>query len=110
MLCTSDEINAVIQDMPFSPEEIAAAEAANPDVEHLYVYLMDNAPECGEIEKLAAGYAGPDKLCAGRREIYLLCHQSIRDSKPAAALGKLGVPMTSRNWKTMNKLCEMLID
>jgi len=45
----------------------------------------------------------------GARVLYLLCGQSIRDSKLAAALGRLSVPLTARNWKTTKKICEMLV-
>ncbi|GIN85845.1 hypothetical protein J6TS2_22310 [Heyndrickxia sporothermodurans] len=38
------------------------------------------------------------------RDIYLLFHDSVRNSKLAINLQKLNVPMTMRNWKTMNKL------
>lgn len=107
-LRTKDELNTIINDLPFSTDEITAAEAVNPDVEHLYVYLLEEAFDCGEMERLIAQYKGTDKLCHIHREIYLLCHQSVRDSKLAVMLNKLGTPMTARNWKTINKLYEML--
>jgi uncharacterized protein (DUF1697 family) len=77
-------------------------------MEHLYVYLPEGMPEHREIEQLEAAHNGPDKLRAGHREIYMLCHQSVRDSKLAVALSKLDMPVTARNWKTIHKLCEML--
>jgi len=104
ILRTRDDVVDIISKLPFSPDELAAAEAANPDVEHLYVYLLDDAPPVEEIARLESGYSGPDKIVAARREIYLLCHQSVRDSKLAASLGTLGVPMTARNWKTVTRL------
>lgn len=38
------------------------------------------------------------------QEIYLLYRESVRDSKLANHLPKLDIPMTMRNWNTMNKL------
>ena len=107
-LRTKEEMTDIIRGLPFPPDEIAAAEAANPDVEHLYAYLLENAPDAEKIARLGSNDGGPDKIGAGRREVYLLCRQSVRDSKLAASLGTLGVPMTARNWKTINKLYQML--
>lgn len=108
ILRTGDEMIAIINDLPFSADEISAAEAADPDVEHLYVFFLEETMDCGEIDRLTAKYEGPDKLLYIRREIYLLCHHSVRDSKLAIMLGRLGTPMTARNWKTINKLSEIL--
>ena len=41
------------------------------------------------------------------REIYLYFRQSIRNSKLAVQLQKLGVPSTIRNWKTIKKLASL---
>lgn len=38
------------------------------------------------------------------RDVFLLFHHSIRDSKLANNLLKLGVSATVRNWKTISKL------
>ncbi len=101
---SENEISRIIEDIPFSSEEVAEAELANADVEHLYVYLF-SGPVCkDDIEKLCEKYNGPDLIQIHGREMYLLCHQSIRDSKLAILLGKVKTPVTVRNWKTMNKL------
>lgn len=41
------------------------------------------------------------------REIYFLFNDSVRNSKLATNLHKLGVPATMRNWRTMSKLVSM---
>lgn len=105
---TAVEMQAILSGLPFSAEEIEEAKAANNQVEHLYVYLADEDIPVQSVEKLVSDYTGPDMPRASGREVYLLCHQSVRDSKPAAALAKLGMPMTARNWKTMTKLCELI--
>ncbi len=102
------EWEAILARLPFSPEEIAAAEAAAPEVEHLYLYLLEEAAPGQALGALQAAYAGPDRLVGLGREIYFLCHQSVRDSKLAASLAKLNLPMTCRNWKTLNKIAEIL--
>ena len=108
ILRTKDEINAVIKQLPFSGEEIETAVSANPDVEHLYVYFTDNALADSTINALNASYGNPDRLALGKGGVYLLCYESVRDSKLAAALSKQNAAMTARNWKTLNKLFEMM--
>lgn len=108
ILRTGNEIAAIAEKPPFSAELVDAAIAANPNVEHVYIYFMDTMPSEEHIRALQAEYAGRDKLRIGVRELFLLCHESIRDSKLAAALSKLNTPMTARNWKTLNKLHLML--
>jgi uncharacterized protein (DUF1697 family) len=106
---SAEEISAIANARPFSQAELDAAAAANPGVEHAYVYFMDSAPPPAAVEALAAKHGGPDRLLAGAggRELHLLCHGSVRDSKLAAALAKLGTPMTARNWKTLDRLRAM---
>ncbi|MEH7490028.1 cytoplasmic protein, partial [Priestia megaterium] len=41
-----------------------------------------------------------EQCCIRGREIYLYLQQSIRHSMLSAQLQKVGVPGTSRNWKT----------
>ncbi|WP_250229312.1 DUF1697 domain-containing protein [Anaeropeptidivorans aminofermentans] len=103
-----DEISSLIEHLPFSQEEISEAEAADPTVEHLYVYFLENPPERSKIEALCKNCTDSDIIRTGKREIYLLCKQSIRKSKAAAQLSKLFMSSTARNWKTVNKLHEML--
>jgi len=102
VLRTKKEIEAVIDGLPFSETEIDDAIAANAEVEHLYFYFADGAPE------LAAAHEGEDKLVAGVGGVYLLCYESVRDSKAAMVLVKQEFPMTARNWKTLNGLFEMM--
>jgi uncharacterized protein (DUF1697 family) len=110
ILRAGDELIAIARALPFSAEEIEAAVRANSSVEHLYVYFMDSVPPAELLDTICAGYDGSDRLSVGMREVYLLCYESVRDSKLAVALTKLGVPMTARNWKTLNKLCVMVQD
>jgi uncharacterized protein (DUF1697 family) len=108
ILRSSAEIADMIKQLPFSNEEIAAAQALNPDIEHLYVFMLEHVPPETEIAKLCETYSGNDKLYTAKRELYLLCSGSIRDSKLAASLGKLSVTSTVRNWKTINKIDRLM--
>lgn len=104
VLRTADALAALIAALPFSPEEIAQAEAANPDVAHVYVYLSGTRIDPQAVEALQSAAGGPDRLAAGPREVYLLCRQSVRVSKPAVSLSKLGIPLTARNLNTLHSL------
>lgn len=108
ILRTGAELAAILAALPFSMAEIQQAQKQAPDVEHLYVYLADTALDQERIRQLCAGYDGEDKLFATEYEIYLLCSQSIRNSRLAAALTKLPQPLTARNLNTMGKLVAML--
>lgn len=100
-----EEIGALIDRLPFSAGEIEAAQAADPKVEHLYVYFLHQPPEPARFA--ACGEHG-DGLANGDRELYLLCRQSIRLSKTAACAAKAFASATVRNWKTVRKLYEMM--
>ena len=108
VLRTVREMAGIIESLPFSEREIEEASSSNPAVEHLYVYLMEGSDVGEQFDGLVRAYAGRDQMRLGTNEIYLLCHESIRDSKLAASLGKLKVSLTARNWKTINKLYEMM--
>ena len=102
------EIKAIVDALPFSKTEIEQAQNENPDVEHVYVYLANYTIDIEKISRWFASYSGKDKYIIIGREIYLLCFQSIRDSKLAAALMKPPQPLTSRNFKTIEKIALML--
>ncbi len=108
MLRNIHEIEAVLEEQPFSKEEITAAETANPEVEHLYIHFLEQPPEQTQMDLICKDYAGPDIIRLGRREVYLLCHQSIRTSKPAIRAAKVLPSATVRNWKTVSALYDML--
>lgn len=108
ILRNMEEIGFLIEQLPITPSQMLTAEAADPQVEHLYVFFLDKPAEQPQIEALCKDYDGPDLLLAGNRELYFLCHQSIRNSKLAVRLGKTFVFNTSRNWKTVCGIYDML--
>jgi uncharacterized protein (DUF1697 family) len=108
ILRTDTELEQIIQDCPFSEEEIVDAELANIEGESLYVSLLPNAPLQEKIGRLNSFQSVNDKFHIKNRDIYLLLRHSIRNSKLANNLQKLEIPSTTRNWKTMNKLCSLV--
>ncbi len=105
-----DEMRLLIERLPFTALEIAAARAADPQAQHLYVYFLDHTPKQMQIDTICRECAGEDILRTGKRELYLLCRQSIRKSKLAACITKVFDSATARNWKTVNQLYAMMRD
>jgi len=101
------EIESIVDSLPFRDAEIEQAQNENPDVEHIYIYLSNDTIDIEKVNRLCASYSGKDRFQIMDCEIYLLCFQSIRDSKLAAMLTKLPQPLTSRNFKTMEKISLM---
>jgi uncharacterized protein (DUF1697 family) len=104
----AEEWKYLIEQLPFTNEEVMEAEAADPQVEHLYVYFLDDFPEQTAIDAIRKDYTGTDKIRAGRKELYFLCSQSVRNSKLAVRISKEFESATVRNWKTVSKLYDML--
>ncbi|MGE6256745.1 DUF1697 domain-containing protein [Heyndrickxia sporothermodurans] len=103
ILRTAVELQSILEQCPFSREEIAEAEALDQG-ESLYVALLLNTPEQEHLNKLSEFRNKKEQYVIQERDIYLIFHDSVRNSKLAINLQKLNVPMTMRNWKTMNKL------
>ncbi|MDP4084581.1 MAG: DUF1697 domain-containing protein [Bacillota bacterium] len=102
ILRTALELERIIQNCPFSEEK--RLEAASSKVETFYVSLLLNSPTREAVEQLSAFQSDSDELLIQDREVYLLLHDGIRNSKLANNLYKLNVSSTMRNWKTINKI------
>lgn len=107
VLRSADELAQLIQNCPFTEKEIHEAEAANTEGESLYIALLQKAPSKEKTETLNKYITADDAYRISNRDIYLLLKHSIRNSKLAGALDKLGVPLTVRNWNTIQKLDEL---
>jgi Uncharacterized protein conserved in bacteria len=105
ILRTAVELQTALDGCPFSKKEIQEAES--PDYETLYLALLPNVPLPEKLAILDTYGATEDQYKIIGRDIYLLFHQSIRDSKLAGNLNRLGVESTVRNFKTINKLAEL---
>ncbi len=108
LIRTIGEIQFLIEQLPFTLDEIAATKTADPHAEHLYVYFLENPPELTNLVLATEDCLDGDLLRAGKREICLLCHHSIRKSKVAARLSKAYDAATVRNWNTVCKIDTLL--
>lgn len=108
ILRTGDEVEQLIKQLPFTREEIMDAEARNTEGESLYVSLHTHAPATQKIDALGIYANDGDRFRVQGRDVYLLFGRSVRNAKLANHLHKLDVPGTTRNWKTMTKLWELV--
>lgn len=109
ILRTADEIKKVANNCPFSKEEISAAEATA-EGESLYVSFLARNPSLEGIEKLSTFKSPSEEYRVEGRDVYLLFGHSIRNSKLANNLQKIDVSVTTRNWKTINKLVALITE
>ena len=99
---TAAEMNSVLATNPFLKEK-------GIDAARLHVTFLQQAPAKSAVEALAKIKAGPDRFRWLGSEIYLHCPEGYGRSKLAnTAIEKvLGMRATTRNWKTIGKLCAM---
>lgn len=109
ILRTAEELERIIHNCPFSKEAVLEAEASSKG-ESLYVSLLTNSPSPEKIQVLDAYSDENNEYRAQGRDIFLLFHNSIRNSKLANNLQRVDVPGTVRNWKTINKLATLSKD
>lgn len=108
VLRTASQLNTILRDCPFSEEMIAKA-VASAVGECLYVAMLGETPTQEKIEQLRGYQSEQEKFAICEQNIYLLFYQSVRNAKLARQIEKLGVTVTVRNWKTMNKLNTMAV-
>ena len=106
VLRTTAELNAVIRNRPFTGDEIRAAEALGQG-ESFYVAFLNSPPSPETVASVDVYKNEAEKYHIAGRDVYLLFHGSIRDSKLAANLYRLGAPCTTRNWRTVHKLSDL---
>ncbi len=97
VLRTREQLQALVSALPFTEDQVEAARACDPEVEHLYVALLNEPPA------LACMDAPGEALRVVGRDAYLLLDHSVRFSKLAARPGD----GTTRNWNTILKLHQL---
>lgn len=97
ILRTLQELELMIQNCPFPEGESA----------EVYVSLLMDVPSKDNIDKLSAYRSENEDYRILGRDLFLLLHHGIRDSKLINNLQKLDVSSTVRNWKTINKLINL---
>ncbi|MET1248931.1 DUF1697 domain-containing protein [Sporolactobacillus sp. STCC-11] len=103
MMRSKVEWDRIARNCPFAEAEIARAKETAVG-ECLYVSMLDSAPDPEKVMLLSESDFGTDRYQIVGRNVYLLFHHSIRNSKLALRVEKLGTYCTTRNWKTIDKL------
>jgi uncharacterized protein (DUF1697 family) len=100
VLRTKEELEKILHDCPYDAESLKEGES-------LHFAFLNELPSPEKIMQLENFDYGVDEYQLRGKTIYLYLRQSIRDSKLAVQLSKLGVPATVRNWNTTNKLANL---
>lgn len=108
MLRSAGEMSRIVEGLPFSPAEISAAEAVDPRVVHLYACFLSMPFEDAQGAPFRTLNFPGERLREEGATLYLLLERSIRESKLVAAIAKAQPDSTIRNWKTVQKLAQML--
>lgn len=100
---TKEELINIISNNPLLME-------VNIEIDKLHVTLLISKPEEAIIESLELKKEENEKYIIQGREIYLYCPNGYGNTKLNNAIleKKLKIAATTRNWKTMNKLLDMI--
>jgi uncharacterized protein (DUF1697 family) len=99
-----------------SAKELSDVIARNPltslpgvAVDKLHVTFLSGPAPKGALEQLLPLAAGPERVEIVGREVYLYCPNGYGRTKLSNTTieKKLGLPATTRNWKTVNTLLAM---
>ena len=100
---TAEEIHDIINNNPFLKED-----AINP--EKLHVTFLKEKPLTSNLKSIEPLNYLPDRFKIAGREIFLHCPVNYGETKLSNKFfeSKLKVSATTRNWKTVNMLFEMM--
>jgi len=99
---TPADFRRIIESNPFAGDR-------NEDPARLYVTFLYQLPAGEQWRKLASPTGTADEFVIGEQEIFLFCPNGYGRTKLSNNFfeKKLGVPATTRNWKTVNALYQM---
>ncbi len=101
---TDEELAESIAQNPFLKEE-------NLDIERLHLTVLKELPKPELLEKIKGYQYLPDRYEIIGRNVFIFCAAGYGTSKLVNSFfeSKLKVPATTRNWKTVLKLHEMVL-
>jgi uncharacterized protein (DUF1697 family) len=94
---TAAEWRAIVDANPFPVE-------AAKDPGHLLVTCFKTPLTKASVDALRAAIAGPERLEADRRQLYMVYPDGVGTSKAAVLAGRMLPRGTARNWNTVLKL------
>jgi uncharacterized protein (DUF1697 family) len=101
------------------PDELHRILTGNPfltvrkeDPNKLHVSFYYQAPSESMLGKLAALSGTADELALGEMAVYIFCPNGYGKTKLSNSFfeRKLGIPVTTRNWNTVNALYKMAVE
>jgi uncharacterized protein (DUF1697 family) len=104
LIISANKLKKIISSVPFNLSKM--------DLSKLAVTFLDSAPDKTLIKNLDKFKGEHEKFIISEDVIYLYCPDGFGRTKLTNNLfeNKLKVTATSRNWKTTNKLFEMIIE
>jgi len=98
-----EELRRIIGSNPFLQER-------NEDPAWLHVTFLYETPSEAKLKELRNPSDNGDEFSIGEKEIFLYCPNGYGTSKLSNAFfeRKLGMPTTTRNWRTVNALYQMV--
>lgn len=102
-LRTPDELHQIIRNNPFLKEK-------DVDTDRLYITFLSNAPVESALSQTKEINGEPDRFILSNKEIYLYCPNGYAKTKFSNDFfeKKLGFRATTRNWKTVNTLLDIV--
>lgn len=100
---TASELKEAIASNPFYT-------SGNEEVDRLHLTFLKIYPSAEGIEKARSANYDPDDFKVSGKNVFLSCSGKYSDSKLSNTFfeSKLKVPATTRNWKTVLKLGELI--
>ena len=104
-LRTNREIGNIIKNSPFGNVDLAE------DGTKVLVTFLGAKPGKDKVSTVLGYVILPEKLVVKGKEVYLYCPNGYGKSKLSNTFleNKLGVEATTRNWKSVHKLYELLV-
>lgn len=100
ILRTSIQIEKIIQQCPFPVDHLLEGES-------VHVAFLEEEPTQEAVDRLRQFENDDEQFLLIGKEMYLFFRKSIRDSKLAVQVQRVGVQATVRNWRTTVKLDSM---
>lgn len=94
---SSSELAAVLTGQPFPSDDPA----------HLHVGFLGAEPSPAALEGFAEGAVPPEAFTRSGLDVYLYLPGGMGRSKLGLAVDRLEVPVTVRNWRTVEKLADL---
>jgi uncharacterized protein (DUF1697 family) len=102
---TAGELQRILTSNPFLTERVE-------DSSKLHVTFLYQPVESSAWSKVSAPQGGKDEFAPGEKEVFLFCPNGYGRTKLSNSFfeRKLDVPVTTRNWNTVEALYRMVQD